>query len=464
MSAPARISPRAQRILSAPALLDFQHNDYGNACRINALYGDQLLYSHKEKAWFVWDDRRWAKDTNGAAIRCAKRTMIDFLSEAAERQDRQAENFAKRSLDQPRLLSSLSSLQSELPVDAVEFDQRSNLLNFLNGTLDLASGKITPHRKLDKITRLVHYKCEARECPLFTKFLNRVVGQTLANYLQKAFGYSLTGDTSEKVVFIVYGSGNNGKTTLLDAIREIIPEYSATILIESLMTRQNAETPNTLADLADLRGARFANTSETEQGQRLSEGRLKRITQGKGIIKAARKYENPISFPETHKLWIDANHLPVIHGADISIWERLRPIPFSVVIPQEEIDRQLSAKLLQEAEGILAWVVAGAARWYKEGLGRVAAVTEAADRWRTDMDRIAPFLEEMCELYIADRNVYVGQEELRSAYMRWCERRDEKHSLSSQAFNSYLESKGLIRDRADRNTKRVWFGVRFKQN
>lgn len=447
-----------------PALLAFPQNDYGNALRIKVRYGDDLAYSHPEKSWFVWDGRRWAKDITGEVIRRAKHTMIEFFSEAAEFGSREAENFAKKSLNQKDLKSALESLQSELPANVSEFDKHRHLLNFKNGTLDLSSLKLGPHVKADKITKLVHYDfVPGAACLLFLKFLNRVVGEQLISYMQKAIGYSLTGETSEKVVFITHGAGNNGKSTLLDIIRQLIPEYSAKILIDSLMVRPGGESTNALADLADLRGARFANTSETEYGQRLSEGRLKRITQGIGEIKAVRKYENPIKFVETHKLWIDANHLPVVNGSESAIWNRLHAIPFSVEIPPNEIDRELPAKLMEEAEGILAWGATGAYKWYGEGLGRPSAISEATDAWRTDMDRIAPFLEEMCEVCPDDPGAWVEQETLRTAYTDWCERRGEKYPLSSQQFNSYLESKRLKRGKADRGSKRVWYGLRFGQ-
>ncbi len=136
--------------------------------------------------------------------------------------------------------------------------------------------------------------------------------------------------------------------------------------IDTLMVRQ--ESNNTQADLADLRGARFVMTSETEEGQRLAEGKLKRITQGMGKIKAVRKYENPIEFPETHTLWMDTNSKPVIRAADDqATFNRLHPIPFTVTIPTEEIDKSLPRKLLAEAEGILAWAVEGALEWRRNG-------------------------------------------------------------------------------------------------
>src|ERR1019366_2826305 len=147
----------------------------------------------------------------------------------------------------------------------------------------------------------------------------------------------------EKAVFLLHGKGDNGKTSLLALFLMLLEEYAILLQIDTLMMRQ--ESNNTQADLADLRGARFVMTSETEEGQRLAEGKLKRITQGMGKIKAVRKYENPLEFNESHKLWIDANHLPVIRGIDNAIWNRLHPVPFSVTIPKAEQDRELRGKL-----------------------------------------------------------------------------------------------------------------------
>jgi len=463
------------KVLAREPLLDPPLNDHGNALRIRALFGENLLYSHAEKCWFVWDERRWARDVNGAALRLAKNTGLQCLTVAVASGDTQTETFAKRSLDQGRLVNALASLQCELPIDVNDFDNHRHLLNFLNGTVDLRSGTIRPHDKTDKLTRLIHRNFVPEgKCPPFLGFLERVMGggpdageaancraEQLIGYLQKAIGYSLTGETSEKVVFIAHGNGNNGKSTLLDTIRQLIPEYSSKIMIDSLMLKPGGESANTLTDLADLRGARFVSTSETEYGQRLSEGRLKRITQGMGTIKAVRKYENPITFPETHKLWIDANHLPVISGSENAIWNRLHAIPFAVVIPPEEIDLQLPAKLLSEAEGILAWCVIGAKRWYAEGLGKPAAVSDAVAGWREDMNPIGPFLEDLCELNPDDPNAWVKVSEMWKAYSDWAERNDEKRPLSQQGLAAQLESRGVRRGKRDDGRTRVWRGIRF---
>ena len=122
----------------------------------------------------------------------------------------------------------------------------------------------------------------------------------LIHFLQTAIGYSLFAITIEKIVFFCCGIGDNGKSTFLELFRVLLCDYAATININSLMAKQVGN--NELADLADLRGARFVRSSETEQEQRLNESRLKRITQGMGIIRTRRIYEDFINFPETHTL------------------------------------------------------------------------------------------------------------------------------------------------------------------
>jgi putative DNA primase/helicase len=271
---------------------------------------------------------------------------------------------------------------------------------------------------------LVHHNYRAdADCPTFLSFLAKATekhpGLLTTGYLQKALGYSLTARTIEKLVFFVYGPTDTGKTTWLSLIRKLLgDDYATLIQIDSIMARQHELSTNAQADLAALRGMRFAMTSETKSGQRLSEGEIKRICQGMGRIKAVRKYENPFEFAETHKLWADANHLPDVRDTDDSIWNRLHAIPFDTMIPKAEQDRELPAKLAAEGEGILAWAVAGAVRWYAEGLGKPKAVENAAGRWRAQSDQVGRFIR---ECYVAKKDAQVKARALYSAYKAWAE-------------------------------------------
>jgi putative DNA primase/helicase len=302
--------------------------------------------------------------------------MLEFARQAMSNGSETASKYAGNCLNSQRITAAMREAEPHLIVTVDQLDREPYLLNFKNGTVDLRTGEIRPHNPEDLITKSVpHCYQPAAACPRFLQFIRRVL-PGLEDYLQKALGYSLTAVTSEKAVFVCHGGGNNGKTTLLATVREVVGDYYAVLLqIDTLMAR--AADNNSQADLADLRGARFVMTSETEENQRLAEGRLKRITQGLGRIKAVRKYENPIEFTETHKLWMDCNHKPLVRGNDQALWNRLHLIPFDVTIPADEIDRDLPAKLLAESEGILAWMVAGAVRWHSEGLGKPAAVESA---------------------------------------------------------------------------------------
>ena len=196
-------------------------------------------------------------------------------------------------------------------------------------------------------------------------------------------------------------------------------------------------------------------TSETEEGQRLSAGRLKRLTQGMGKIRAVRKYENPVSFPETHKLFIDCNHKPRVRDDGAAIWNRLHLIPFTVTVPKDQQDEELLAKLLAEAEGILAWITEGARRWYAEGLRKPPEVEEATEEWRRESDVLEAFFSECCEL---DGSATVSKDKLYEAYTRWAEKSGE-HAETKRAFGKKLADRGFDEIREGQKRDRFWLGI-----
>ena len=434
--------------LPVPELLSQLQNDYGNACRLVALHGQDLRFCHALKKWLVWDGRRWAVDETDQARRLAKDTMVEFLRQAvSSRAGEKVEKFASASLDSRRIASMLSMAQPEIYVRPSDLDTDPYSLNFLNGTVDLRSGVLRSHDRQDLITKLVpHQSMPSAKCPQWLAFLDKIMGggagakeeaseraRRLIDYLQTAFGYSLTGCTIEKAVFVLFGSGNNGKSTLLSTFRQLVEEYSMLLQVDTLMVRQ--ESNNTQADLADLRGARFVQTSETEEGQRLAQGKLKRITQGMGKIKATRKYENPIEFPETHKLWMDTNRKPTIRDAqDKATFNRLHAIPFLVRISPEEIDRDLPGKLILEAEGILAWAVMGARLWHETGLVKPEEVEAAGTKWQSDMDQIGRFISERCA---TGPSLGCPSSQVYAAYKNWTEQEGEE-LVSQKVFASNL--------------------------
>ena len=315
-------------------------------------------------------------------------------------------------------------------------------------------------RREDYITKLLRCKYVHDLCgPRWLHFIEETFGD-LADWMQKAVGYSLTGVTREKAVFLLLGPTNTGKTTFLSTLKTIFADYASLIQIDTLMWSRSQDN-NASADLADLRGARFVMTSETEEGQRLREAKLKRITQGMGEIKTARKYENPITFSETHKLWIDANFAPAIRGGDDAIWKRLLPIPCKHKLLEKNKDPELPGKLLHEMEAIASWAVAGAVRWHKEGLERPESIEETRDSWKSSMDFIGNFIDECC---VEGLEEDVGATQLYQAFVDWAKKQGYEHPLTQTSFGTRLFDRGYGKGRESRTGRKTYSGLRLRRS
>jgi putative DNA primase/helicase len=452
-------------------LLRYLHNDHGNAERLIAHRGGDLRFCPPLNKWIVWNGRYWPVDIVDSAREIFKMVMLEFLRQAMRDKSEAAEKFAKASLDSKRITNGLREAQHRLAILPDELDRDPWALNFANCTVDLRTGTARAHARQDYITRALDHEFHPEaKCPRYIRFLEEVTGggpdagqglversNHIMDYLQCGFGYSLTAVTTEKAVFIVHGPRDNGKTVLLATWRIILGPYAVVIKIDSLMLRAGQENANAQADLADLRGARFVMTSETEEGQRLAEGKIKQITQGLGKIKAVRKYENPIEFAESHKLWLDANFLPIVRSYDDAIWRRLHAVPFTVIIPRDRQDRFLGEKLLAEAEGILAWGVQGAVRWYQNGLKRPNEIDMSSGVWRREMDRCGAFIDECCDRAEAAE---VRAAALYEAYRAWVGASGEK-AMSGRAFGLRIKEAG-IEKRVDRSGT-FYIGLTLRQ-
>ncbi|HEV2383364.1 MAG TPA: phage/plasmid primase, P4 family [Terriglobia bacterium] len=301
-----------------PNLLSAMQNDTGNAERFACLYDSTSRYCHTLNAWLNFDGRRWSVDDDGQAELKAELTTTAYMNQAVKAKNEDAKKFARQCLEHHGIVSCLASARRHLSIKPAELDRQRFLLNCQNGTVDLTTGILEPHQPGHFITKVVHhdYRPDTPPPDRFLAFLDRIFAcnDDLILYMQKVFGYALTGDVSERSVWCLFGRGSNGKTTLLETIRSLIAEYSAQLMIDSLMLHSSRESSASLSDLSALRGARFVTTSEVESGQTLAVAKLKYLTAGAGMIKTVRKYENPLEFETTHKLFLDANHRPRIRA------------------------------------------------------------------------------------------------------------------------------------------------------
>jgi putative DNA primase/helicase len=284
------------------------------------------------------------------------------------------------------------------------------------------------------------------------KFLHRIMddNEHLIGFLQRAIGYTLTGSARERALLLLHGSGANGKSTLIETVSAMLGDHAKSTRAETLMVKTyDTAIPN---DIAALKGARMVSTSETEEGKRLAEALVKNLTGGDSISARFLRGEY-FTFRAAFKLWLATNHKPTIRGTDRAIWDRIRLVPFNVRIPDEEQDKELPGKLLEELPGILAWAMQGCLQWQKTGLGTPAEVQAATDSYRAEMDILASFIEDRC--VVAD-GARATSKELWGEYQSWCQETGE-HAGKQKTFGMRLEEKGLKPGRS--KSERFWVGI-----
>ena len=428
--------------LSKPKI--YNRTDIGNAERLVEHWKGEIRFCVELNCWLIWDGIRWLVD-DGSAIDRRAIEMIKAMSKEAitygpDEERRALLGHALYSERSARINSmiKLARVQDGIPIALNDLDTDPMLLNCKNGTLDLRTGILLPHRKEDLITRLVHvdYDPEAI-CPIWYKFLSQITKRDfdLQSYLNRLAGYCLTGKTSEQTIWIFYGEGANGKSTFIETLRVLLQEYAKQADFTSFKKKKFDGIRN---DLARIKGARLFTAVETGKGDYLDEVLIKRIT-GQDTITARFLHKEFFEFKNNAKVIIAANDLPKIRGKDHAIWRRVKIVPFSLTIPSETMDRDLPEKLRGELPGILAWAVRGCIDWQILGLVQPQEVTDASDSFRRDMDTVPTFVKEMCR---TGYELKVKKSVLWNSYRKWCFEKKVK-AASRTDFRSEMLEQGF---------------------
>ncbi len=444
------------------AVNNFNCTDLGNSKRLISQHGDKIRYCFAWKKWLVWDGKTWSIDNNGQILRLAKDTVKRIYEEAGlisdESQRKVVARWAVSSESEHRLNAMVTLAQSEesIPISPQELDVNPYLLNCLNCTIDLRTGQLRQHNSRDFITKTIPVEYDpASQCPQWLEFLETIFAfnYDLIRFIQRAVGYTLTGDVSEQCLFLLHGHGANGKSTLIDIVSMLLGDYSQGADFETFLIHKNEIIRN---DLARMTGRRFISAIESEGERRLAEVLVKQLTGG-DTITARFLFGEFFDFKPTFKIWLAANHKPNIKGTDYAIWRRIKLIPFNITIPEDK--RIPKSKLIEmfskELPGILTWAVQGCLEWQRSGLKTPEEVKVATNSYREEMDSIGAFLGECC---ILTPEVKAKASDLYDVYKEWCENGGE-YALSQRSFGLRLTERGLERVKSSGN---YWKGIGIK--
>jgi putative DNA primase/helicase len=431
----APISGDGDRSIEEP-----HYTDTGNAERFVRDHAGDVLFCHPWNRWLVWDGVRWTKDERGGLATRVKRTLCAMHENAGRLifSDAERQRLAKHALatESERARGAMLELaKCEVPVVPEELDADPMLLNTQNGIVRLSDGTLHPHDRGKKLTKCTGAPFDPNaECPQWLAFLDRIFEKNaeLIGYMQRALGYSLTGDCTEEAFFVCYGTGANGKSTLFGVVQKILGDYATTTRAETVLAKRHTDSiPN---DVAALMGARFVTAIEAEEGRRLASGLVKSLT-GRDKLSARFMRGEFFEFEPIFKLWIGVNHKPRISDSSPAMWRRVKLIPFTVTIPLADQDPDLRDKLLAERAGILAWLVDGCTEWKAHRLGSCDAVDKATRAYRDESNTVAEWVGVACTVA---RGAEATHAELFGAFNAWCEREGEE-PLKARAFGDRLE-------------------------
>jgi len=439
------------------------YTDGGNGGFLAKRYGRDFRFV-PGRGFFVWTGTRWARDLAEVRVQgLAQRAVRDLYQLAADEPDdgrRKALAAHAKSSDSAKSVRAMVTMARSAPgvlAESDTFDQHDGrfLFNAANGTVDLRTGRLRPHRRGDYLTKIADIIYDPKaECPLFMDFLYRIFSRNdgVIDYVRRAVGYSMTGDTGEKAMFLCHGDTDTGKSTFLEVIAHAMGEYGTVAAPSLLMETRNEQH---LTRVAALAGTRYVTTIETDEGKRLNEAQVKHLT-GSDRVTANYMHENMFTFVPSHKLWLATNHLPRVTGTGDAIWARLPVIKFTVRIHEADKDRQLGDKLKGEASGILAWMVRGAMAWAARGLQPPDEVRKATKAYRAQEDTLADFIAEQC---VIREDLIVTVSDLYARYVSWAQAAGEKPQ-SKRAFGLKMDERGYPDGRYSGHRMRKGIGLR----
>ncbi len=436
----------------------YANSDIGNGYLFADYYKDTARFVSERKCWYVYDGTAWKADPGGlrAMEKCKELAGLLFLLTSEVTDNSLRDGCIKRALQwhsrriRETILKDASSVYC---LRMEDFDRNPYLFNCLNGTLDLRSGEFRPHDPDDLLSLIsgVAYDPDAR-CERWESYIDEIMSTSAktampskARYLQKAFGYALTGSTRYECLFMLYGATTrNGKGTAMETFLRLCGDYGKTARPESIGTRfqQSSNAPS--EDIARLHGARFVNISEPDKKLTLSAALVKSLT-GNDTITARYLHENSFEYRPRFKMFINTNYLPQINDLTLFSSGRIKTIPFERHFDESEQDKGLKERfaLPENLSGILNWCIEGLRLLDEEGFDEPEEVRMATAEYAHSSDKMALFME---ECLIAERGALCRTSALYEVYNRWCDD-NGFHAENVRNFRSLLAGYGRVERR-----------------
>lgn len=419
--------------------------------------------------WMRFSDR-WRPIEEDQVLSAAARSIeshVSLLEARARESDNsdslRAEARVFKGYLQAQRLRNLVFLYAAIARDDREWNVMPHFWPSATQMIDLTTGESHPHTAHELVSRYsdVEFDPDAR-APRWNQFLYEIQqgDREMISYLQRSVGYSMTGLINEQVLFILFGSGANGKNIFLEVLYEIFGSmgHQTTFGVLEKNTGGEANPGAATPHLAIMQNKRYIMASESIEGSRFNDGLVKSLT-GDGQITARGLFKSVSVFRNTGKFWLACNNMPRVSDVTPGFWRRLHIVPFLASFNGAERDLFLKDKLIVELPGILNWCLEGAQMWYATGLKPPHKVANAVAEYRGISDPIGGFLEDCC---VQHANVHVSKMGLYQAYREYSKMDALMRPLSRERFYTIAKNHGFEDTRVD--NKWVFKGVCLRRD
>lgn len=475
-------------------LSSYDRNDTGNAKRLLARHGESMAFVH-EAGWYGWLEKYWSgnegpfivQEFGQDAYQSIKREAL-YIESCGPGANEDPEDFEKRykghykwAIDSgftPRINGMMKQAEPHVRQAPEKLDAHEFLFNVQNGTLNLDSEetseddnpdefprvRLEPHTRAHFITKIagIEYAPEA-QAPEFQKFLHEIMADDeMRSFLQRWFGYCLSGSVDEQVIVMLHGGGSNGKSVLTSLMKKVYGTYAELLPFESLLHNDKKKGSDATPDLIGLPGARLVLASEPEVGAKFSASMIKKMT-GDGIMKVRGLHKGFVSFMPQFKITLSFNNKPLVRDPTDGMWRRLLLVPFEQRFFTADkmepggklLDPGLERRLEKELPGILNWVLDGYRMWREGGLQVPEKIRAATAAYRAESNPVREFIDDWCEL---KPDASIQAKRLYDAFVEW-NGAGAAGAMSQTTFGYKIKDMGINKERG--RTGVVYEGIQL---
>lgn len=448
-------------------------DDTGNANKFYDYFGEYFRYNVTDKVFMYWTGKTWIKDDKDIIKKYANELIeisrkeissidenitkyqnegkITELEMEKKYKDAYVKNLTRMSnkAGKEAMISEFKALKN-IAASSDEFNKQEYYLNTESGVVDLETGIVMPFDPNLMISKNTNCKISYEEPTEWINFLNSIFyrgddeedlkeTEEIIHFIKTALGYTLSGDTSEQGLFLLFGGGSNGKSTFTEQVAYMMGDYADSVASNILM-QQKQQNDSAKFSIAKLKNARYVSTGETDDGERLAEAQIKAWTGGESI-NAQFKFGNEFSYKPQFKIWMSTNNKPIIRGTDHGIWRRIFLVPFLRRFTDDQKDKYLPKKLRAETPKILGWCIKGFQEFKKEGgLNLPNCLKKELNTYKNQMDVVAKFLDNQA---IIHPGYEVSAKILWQNYKMWA-KDNEEYLLRQSKFEEQMLNKNFI--------------------